>query len=267
MPFSMMPMSALVLAGRRNDAGDPLDEVSGGHKAFLDIGGMAMIERVLGALGGVPAISERQIAAPADVRERLQGRAEDGPPIRFVETAGSPSRTVHQALKAAPAGSSLLVTTCDHALLTSEIIKAFLSQIDGDKYDAAAACVTRETYQAAYPDTNRTFVRLRGFEFSGANLFWFKVGTAEPLIEFWRRLEDNRKEPAKMAAEIGLITGAMYLAGWLTKAAALKRIEQKTGVRVGLIALPFAEAAIDVDKPADIKLVRAILSAGANSWD
>ncbi len=255
-----MPMSALVLAGRRNDAGDPLDEYSGGHKAFLDIGGVAMIDRVLDALGGVTSVIERQISAPADVRERLQGRGEDGPPIRFVEAAGSPSRTVHQALKAAPAGSSLLVTTCDHALLNGEIIQDFLGQIDGDKMDAAAACVTRETYWVAYPDTKRTFVRFRDFEFSGANLFWFKVGAAEPLVEFWRRLEDNRKKPAIMAAEIGLLTGALYLTGWLTKAAALKRINHKTGVRVGLIPLRFAEAAIDVDKPADIELVRSIMS-------
>ncbi len=260
MSSSMMPMHALVLAGRRNVTGDPLDEISGGHKAFLDIGGMAMIERVLDALGGVPGVSERQVAAPADVREWLQGRAQDGPPIRFVEVTGSPSRTIHQVLKAAPAEGSLLVTTCDHALLTSEILKAFLGQIDCDKHGAAAACVTRETYQAAYPDTNRTFIRFRDFEFSGANLFWLKIGTAEPLIEFWRRLEDNRKKPAKMAAEIGLITGVLYLTGWLTKAAAIKRIEQKTGVKIGLIPLPFAEAAIDVDKLEDIELVRSILS-------
>ncbi len=264
MSSSMMPMSALVLAGRRNDAGDPLDEYSGGHKAFLDIGGVPMIERVLSALGGVPGVSERQIAAPVDVRERLQSRVENGLPVRFVETAGSPSRTIHQALKAAPAEGSLLVTTCDHALLTSDIIRDFLGQIDCENMDAAAAGVTRETYQAVYPDTNRTFIRFRDFEFSGANLFWFKAGAAEPLVEFWRHLEDNRKKPATMAAEIGIITGALYLAGWLTKAGALKRIEQKTGVRVGLIPLSFAEAAIDVDKLADIDLVRSIMNERKN---
>ncbi len=258
------PLSALVLAGRRNKTGDPLDEYAGGHKAFLDIDGKPMIERVLNALAGVSEISERQVAAPDDVRARLHAKAEVAPPVRFIEAAESPSRTVSQALKLVPSGDALLVTTCDHALLTSEMIKDFLRQVSAGAYDAAAACVTRDVYMAAYPDTKRTFVRFRDFEFSGANLFWFRAGGAEPLVDFWRRLEDNRKKPATMAAEVGLLTGALYLSGLLSKDAALKKIRRKTGVRVGLIPLKFAEAAIDVDKMEDVELIRSILSAPDN---
>jgi len=249
----------LVLAGSRSKGDDPLAAYSNDHKAFIDIGGVPMIEHVINALASVDAIEDIWISAPEDIRTRFESIQHTAHSLKFTNACDSPAATIESAIRAAPNGAELLVTTCDHALLTPEMVYYFLSKIDRDTNDAAAACVLQETFTATYPNAKRTFVRLRDFTFSGANLFWFKKDASEPLIEFWRRLEDKRKKPAKMAAEIGLTIGALYLAGMLSKERILSKIKERTNVKVALTPLPFANAAIDVDKPQDIDLVRSII--------
>ena len=253
------PLIALVLAGRRSTKDEPLAAFSDVHKAFIDIGGVQMIDHVVKALSSVEAIDNIWISAPEDIRAHFNTIQSPVRELTIKNACVSPAATIETALKDAPPDSELLVTTCDHALLTPEMIEYFLNVIDRNTSDAAAACVLQETFTAAYPDAKRTFIRLSDLTFSGANLFWLKKGASEPLIEFWRRLEDNRKKPSKMAAEIGLSTGALYLAGMLSKERMLSKIREKTNVRVALTSLPFANAAIDVDKPQDVELVRSLM--------
>ncbi|MBT8472985.1 MAG: NTP transferase domain-containing protein [Marinicaulis sp.] len=252
-------LTALILAGQRA-SGDPLAGRGNGHKAFIEIEGATLIQRVLRAVYGISHISKLQIASAENLRPRFAEYLQDKPPGAFSEVGVSPATTILKALETAKDTDEFLITTSDHPLLSSAMIDNFLSQIDCDKTDVAAACVTRDVYEKAYPGTRRTFVKLRDFEFSGANIFWARAGTAKPLFQFWRALEDNRKNPAKMASAIGIGTALIYLAGRLTKGRAEAQIARKTGARATLIPLPFAEAAIDVDKPEDIDVVTSIIA-------
>lgn len=249
---------ALVLAGRRV-GGDRLESGGVKHKAFLKINGASMIERVLGSIGSADNFDEIWIAAPDDIKQELSALTGPELYVKIISSAGSPSLSIDDAIGMAPPGAEFLVTTCDHPLLTPAMINHFLNSINRTQCDIAAACVAKETYETAYPGTVRTFIQFSDLSFSGANLFWLNPAKAKPLIEFWRRLESNRKHPLKMASEIGFITGARYLLGLLSKKAALGAIAAKTGVKADLIQLPFAEAAIDVDKPQDIETVKGVL--------
>ena len=51
-----------------------------------------------------------------------------------------------------------------------------------------------------------------------------------------------------------------YLLGRLTLDDAMARASNVIGARVAAVVLPYAEAAIDVDKPADLELVETILA-------
>ncbi|MBB5519233.1 NTP transferase domain-containing protein [Amphiplicatus metriothermophilus] len=259
------PLNALVLAGRRR-GDDPLAEAAGGaHKAFIDIAGKPMIVRVLESLAATPGLEEILLAAPDDVRAQLAARLDAGlaARIRHLPAEDSPAASALAALDASAPDAELLLAASDHPLLTPAMIEEFLAGARRDSVDAAAACVTRETMEAAYPGAPRTFVRLRNFSFSGANLFWFRGARARPLVAFWRRIEAERKNPARMARIIGPGAGLLYLAGLLTKERALAMIEARTGVRAALVPLSVAEAAIDVDKPADLDLVRRIFARRA----
>jgi hypothetical protein len=51
-----------------------------------------------------------------------------------------------------------------------------------------------------------------------------------------------------------------YLLGQLTLEQALNGLSQRMGLQAGVIQMPFAEAAIDVDKVEDLHLVESILA-------
>ena len=50
-----------------------------------------------------------------------------------------------------------------------------------------------------------------------------------------------------------------YWCGRLSLAATLATLSLKLGIKAQVVDMPFAEAAIDVDKPADLELVESIL--------
>ncbi|MFZ5616801.1 MAG: NTP transferase domain-containing protein [Pseudomonadota bacterium] len=254
-----LPIDALVLAGRRSGEADPLATVDNvPHKALLIAGGKPLIRRVVEALRSSERIASILIAAPQDVRGPLSNALDGVDGWSFADTEGSPAKTVLALIESLAGEHGLLVTTCDHALLSRDMIRTFLRE--AQSADAAAACVDRKVYEARFPGSRRTFIRLKDLSFSGANLFWFAGARAKSLADFWRRLETKRKNPAAMAREIGVFTALSYLMGQMTKAGLERTLRRKTKVNVRLVTLQTAEAAIDVDKPEDLVLVRSILA-------
>lgn len=254
-----IPVDALVLAGRRSGETDPLALVDNvPHKALLIAGGKPLIRRVIEALQASGRISGIRIAAPGDVRDAIASALAGVSGWSFTDAEGSPAKTVLSSIERLSGDRALVVTTCDHALLTGDMVRAFLSE--AAESDAAAACVARDVYEARFPNSRRTFIRLKDIHFSGANLFWFAGARAKGLADFWRRLEAKRKNPAAMAREIGVFTALSYLAGQMTKDSLERTIRRKTKVEARLIPLQTPEAAIDVDKPEDLILVQNILA-------
>jgi hypothetical protein len=61
-----------------------------------------------------------------------------------------------------------------------------------------------------------------------------------------------------MLVRLGPATAARYASGRLPLRAALDRLERLAGAAVAVVELPFGQAAIDVDTPADLALVRRL---------
>lgn len=252
------PIEALILAGRRTGETDPLAGVENvAHKALLTAGGKPLIARVVEALAHSGRIGIIRIAAPEDVRAEISDALSAFTGWTFAKPEISPAATIYASIEQMDTSSGLIVTTCDHALLTSEMVREFLD--DAHLHGAAAACVEKENYERRFPQSQRTFITLKDFAFSGANLFWFADPSASALAAFWRRLEQNRKKPLKMARQIGLLTALTYFMGAMTKRRLEATLRKKTGVHAALVTLQTPEAAIDVDKPADLALVRKLL--------
>ena len=154
----------------------------------------------------------------------------------------------------------VLVTTADHALLDDAMLDAFFEAPEAEGADLRLAMVSRPTIEARFPEAKRTYLPFRGASYSGANLFHFRTPQSRRAVEFWRRIENERKRPWRIAKAFGWTTLALFLARRLDLDQAMARASRVVGARVSAVALPFAEAAVDVDKIEDLELVRKILS-------
>jgi GTP:adenosylcobinamide-phosphate guanylyltransferase len=243
-------LTALILAGNRRDKIDPMAAAAGvSHKALLPVDGTPMILHVIRALQACPAV--HRIIVSAERTDLLASFAE-ARTILIRPSAPSPSRSVAASLL--EFGVPLLVTTADHPLLTPAILQSFFSQ-SPDHVDATAGVARSEVIRAAYPNTRRTWLRMRDGDFSGCNLFLLRTPDASRAVDFWQRLEQQRKSPIAMVRTIGLAALFRYAFKILTMQAAVRLLERRMGAKLAIVELPFADAAVDVDKPADLLLV------------
>ncbi len=166
------------------------------------------------------------------------------------------NESVADALKTI--GTPCLVTTADHALLQPDWIVEFLTQTQNA--DVAVGIALRHTIERDVPGTKRTYIRLSDITFSGCNLFWLGSPKAHNVITLWKRLQQDRKKPLRMARTLGLGILLRALFRRLDTATLCKRIEALTGARIRFIPLSDGRAAVDVDKPEDLTLVEKILA-------
>ncbi len=247
-------LTALVLAGVR-PGGDPLAEHAGvSHKALIDIGGLPMLQRVLLALAGVPAIA--RIVVAIDRPELVAALPACGKPVTVLPARSGPSASVAHAL--AVLGAPMLVTTADHALLQSSWVLQFLAADDGND-DVLVALARREAVQAAVPRTQRTWLRFADGDYSGCNLFLLRTTAALGIVALWQQLEADRKRPLALLQRLGFGYALRYRCGWLRLDRALRRLGSLSGARLRAVILTDGRAAIDVDKVADLELVRGLI--------
>jgi len=254
-------INTLVLAGARAD-GDPLAQSEGViSKAIIDIAGQPMLSRVLRAL------KNSQANLPAHVigrRGTALKQAAGGIDCNFLEAQGKgPSASLFKELDTGNVELPILVTTCDHPLMTAEIINLFLEKSIANGADMTVGLAERTTIEATYPQTKRTYMPLGGAELSGCDMYYLATPKALSVIKFWQRAERDRKKPWRLVWHFGVLTALRILFSKSGPEAVFKMLSSRLGVRVRPIIMPFAEAAIDVDKTSDLDLVREIVAARA----
>ncbi|WP_293374056.1 nucleotidyltransferase family protein [Nevskia sp.] len=255
-------LTALVLAGSRGPDDPMARAFAVPHKALIAVGGVPMLLRVITALGAAPEIARIVVIIEApELVHALPGLglAANGKPVETFPAAGSPSRSVVAALARYP--TPLVITTADHALLQPEWLRYFLAAVPDDA-DAALALARSEIVLAEMPDTRRTWLRFSEGAYSGCNLFYFASPKALALAELWRHVEALRKRPVAMLRLLGWGYALRYRLGWLRLSSALARLGALAdGAKAAAVEMPFARAAVDVDKPADKELVERLLAA------
>ncbi|MGB3455900.1 MAG: nucleotidyltransferase family protein [Litorimonas sp.] len=244
-----MTVRAVILAGQRPGP-DPLCEMAGvDFKADIPVCGVPMLDRVAGALRDVGLTEPFELSGYPHAR--------DG----FVVKPGG-CGPADSALMASETGTfPVLLTTCDHALLCPAMVRDFLRAAEASGADCAVGLATRDCIQGKYPDTKRTYMSFSDVAVSGCNLFYLADPAGLNAIRFWRDAQHLRKKPLRLAAKIGGLITFRYAARCLSLDGAFDYASRRIGATVRPILLNHAEAAIDVDKPADLKLVEAIVAA------
>jgi GTP:adenosylcobinamide-phosphate guanylyltransferase len=256
------PVTVLVLAGARPGR-DPVAEAVGvSNKVLAPVGGIPMVARVLKTLEASYLIAQRVLCGPSwevvqeqtFLRDLVEKRK-----VRWMVPQQGPSLSVKGFLEQFPEDLPLLVTTADHALLTVEMVDHFLREANRAQVDVAVALVPYSVVAKAYPQSKRTVIGFRGGGYCGCNVFLLSTPKARQLVEFWIQVEQERKRPLRLIRRLGWSMLIRYALGVLSLADALSALNQRMGLSIKEIILPFPEAAIDVDTPEDLVLVEQIL--------
>ena len=258
-----MPFSAIIMAADRSPD-DPVTRAAGvSCKALTPVGGIPMVLLVLNALGESPAIGPRLLCGPP--RPLLEQSAAlksgvDAGDYGWTANRDSPSASAGATLEQIPDSQPVLLTTADHALLSSQIIDYFCEQACTADFDLLVGLAPHEQVATTYPGVHRTRLRFSDRDYCSCNLYAFMTPRSRTVTTFWRKVESQRKRPWRMVAMLGWWPVLKYLLGRLSLQEALDRISSRLEIKIGVVILPFADAAVDVDTENDWRLVQQILA-------
>lgn len=254
--------TAIVMAGRREGAADPLALAAGiDDKCVLHVGDKPMIAHVLDTLGQTPQIG-RIIVSVND-----PAVLDDVEAARILKAQGrltvSRSRTnlVDSVMAAvSEAAFPIFITTADNVLLTPAALGEFFDGTAQVGAEVAVAFARRESVIAAHPDGQRRFYRFAEDSYSNCNSYWIGNHRALDVAEVFRTGGQFAKHPLRIVQAFGLLNLLRFHYGIGTLDAAFARFSRRFGLKMHAIILTDGSVAIDVDNARTLGVAEAILA-------
>ena len=255
--------TAIILAGDRKGA-NPVAEAAGTPcKTLATAGTKPMLLHVLEAIEKSGCVGDIIISGPeADIfsgSELLQSIVKETR-ATWLPPGPSPCASTMQALERIGGHDRpVLLTTGDHALLSPEIVSWFCSNSLDSGCDITAALARTSEVIEHFPGTHRTSYRLKDGDFCSCNLFGVINANGRKAVSFWKKIEEQRKNPVKIIAAFGLTALIRYAIGIITLQEGMERISSRIGCRACALLTPYPEAALDVDTPDDLAMISRII--------
>ncbi|MEP3225109.1 MAG: NTP transferase domain-containing protein [Parasphingorhabdus sp.] len=259
-------VSAIILAGNR-PGGDPMAQSRKiPVKALIPVAGQAMVSRVIKALMAHEKIGKihllAQDFAPFWDHDQTQ-KLVDNPQVSTHISQTTIATSLDTLLGSQAIEYPVLITTADNVLLEQAIIDEFLAKAAGT--DIAIAVVAKPVLLHRFSHSQRTWLKLRGGQFSGANLFYFGSPKARQILHYWAQVEQDRKKGWKLLTIFGPWLLFLAIIRWLNIDQLAARIGKKLSLNIKIAQMSQAEACIDVDKESDLLLVEEILAGRASA--
>jgi GTP:adenosylcobinamide-phosphate guanylyltransferase len=259
--MSDAPWTAILLAGERPGENRFARDNGVAAKALIPVAGEPMLGRVARNLLQCPSIGAVVVLAQ-DSDGLLVGQLDwmrREPRIRTARSGAGIASSIGAIAGSADAPWPLLVTTADHVLLTPNIVETFVAA--ATTVDVAVGVVERGIVERAFPETRRTWLQFRGGAYTGANLFALRTEAAHKALGLWASVERDRKNTLRLMLWFGPMLALRALTRTISLDGALQQLGRRAGLSATAVRLPFADAAVDVDKPADLELAETILAA------
>lgn len=253
-------MQAIVTAGGIPAPDEPLYEYTQGKpKALVDVAGKPMVQWVLDALGGSPAV-EGVV---------LIGLTEESGIGCDKITAFMPSHGgileniragVEKVSELHPETQHVLVVSSDIPAITAESVDWLVEDAMQSDHDIYYTVVSRQVMETRYPTSNRSYTRLKEAEVCGGDMNVIRAKTVTKNEELWRKIIAARKNVLKQASLIGFSTLLLLLLRRLDLESGVRRVTERLDITGRVIFSPYAEIAMDVDKSHQLELLRADLA-------
>jgi len=255
-------MLGLITAGGNLKTDDPLFLETGvAKKGLIPIAGKTMVQWVADALIGSTNIEGMIVIGlkEGDVDP-------NGKPIHYAPDQGSIVDNVLAGLEVAkriaPNGHKILLSSSDIPLITTEIIDEFIKVCLKKEGDIHYTVIEKKTMEKRFPNSNRTFTRLKGGSYAGGDLMMLDNRAVNPNIELFRGATGNRKNFLAQARLIGFVFIFRFLFRLMDLPEAEQRARKAFNLYGRVLDYHRAEIAMDVDKLHHYHLVKRELEAG-----
>lgn len=253
-------MDAIVTAGGIPQPQDPLYTYSNGDsKALIDIAGKPMVQWVLDALSEAKNV-DNVIVIGLSPKNGLTCKK----PMHFISNQGRMLSNivagVNKSLELDKKTKYVLIVSSDIPALKAEHVDWLVETCMQTKDDLYYGVCPRDVMETRYPDSRRTYTKLKDIQLCGADINLTHVRMATEHLEMWESLIGSRKSPLKQASMIGLDTFFQVLTRSITLEELVEKVCGRIGIKGRAIKWEHAEPCMDVDKPHQLELMRADMS-------
>lgn len=252
-------MHCLILAGGEINPDNPLYPYTQGKpKALIDMGGRTMLERVVAALQSSRSIEDILVVGiQPEMAEGLQfARSVDFLPGQGGMVANMLAGCAW-IQKNKPGATTIVGCSADIPAITPAIVDAFVEACRPWDRAIYYNFVSRETIEARFPNSNRTYSRLSGMEVAGGDMVVAGVDVVARNRELIESLTGARKQPWRIARIVGLGFLLKFLFHRVTFADVEATAGRIIGAPVKVVLGSPAEMAMDADKPYQVEMLRA----------
>lgn len=259
-------MDAVITAGGIPKPGEPLyEETQGQAKALLNIAGKPMVQWVLDALCQ-SSVVDRVIVVGLSPESNL----DCDKLIDYIPNQASMLENiragVNKVLEHNPSTQHVLLVSSDIPAITGEMVDWVANKALETDDDAYYNVIQREVMEARYPNSRRSYTRLRGMEVCGGdlNLIHTRMMSGNNN-DVWEKIIAARKNVFKQAALIGYDTLLLLMLRLIDVDQAVGMVSKRLNIKGRGLICPYAEIGMDVDKPFQLEMVRADLMRKVSS--
>jgi len=253
---------AVILAGGAPDKADPLLEYAQAQKKpLIKIAGKEMVRYVAEAAAGSSRV-ERTFVVGLSPEDGVEFAL----PVEYVEATGDMLDNVvagmERVMEVDPGVERVVIISADIPLLTTEMVDYFIDTCLETDHDLYYTVVEKSTIEARFPGSRRSFVPLRGGSFAGGDINMTKVSAIQTNLPLARQAMGFRKNVWQQVRLLGFGTLTKFAFRRLSITDAERVASRALGCRGRAIITPYPEMGMDVDKPHQLDIVRAILEGG-----
>lgn len=249
----MTKVDAVILAGGDGAVIDPATTIKG----LAPIAGRPMVEWVVDAMRGAETVADIAVVVPT--AEHLGTWADKVDKI--VVSDGGFMQNVVAGLDAFRNDRAVLLATGDLPALLPEAIDDYVTRSLEAGADFSYPLVSKESMEAQFPGSQRTYVKLVSGEVTGGNMAVLSPQLVYRNEDIGQRLFDTRKSPIRMAKVIGGRFILKLLLGRLDPRDVERKMAQLLGGTCAAIPTDHASIGADVDKPIDVVVTERVLFA------
>ena len=253
-------MYAIVTAGGIPNPEDPLYTfLKGDAKALVDVAGKPMIQWVIDALNEAKKVDQIILIGLTAKSGIVSAK-----PMHHIPNQGRMLSNivagVNKALELNKKTEYVLVVSSDIPTLKGEMVDWLVDtcmETDDEMYYGVCS---REVMEKRFPDSKRTYTRLKGMDMCGADIHVTHVRMATEHLDLWEQLIGNRKSPMRQASIVGLDTFWKIFRRSVTLDELAAHLSNRLGIKGRAIVWDHAEPCMDVDKPHQLELLREDLA-------